>query len=93
MKSGVLTIHLADAANETTVMTFALVKQQRLKPTPELGLPTLADAIDGVVAACNRVDNARTEKGEQLAYRALMLAARRLRIASSASKSFSQSKG
>ena len=93
MKSGVLTIHLADAANETTVMTFALVKQQRIKPSPELGLPSVSDAIDGVVAACNRVENAQTAKGEQVAYRALMLAARRLRLANSANKTFQQSKG
>lgn len=93
MKSGVLTITMADAANEATVMTFALVKQQRIKPSPELGLPTVADAIDGVVAACDRVERAQTVRAEQDALRKLMLAARRLRLASSASKAISQNKG
>jgi hypothetical protein len=93
MKSGVLTIRMSDAANVATELTFALVKEQRIEPTPELGLPTITDAIVDVITACNRVENARTDRDEQAAYRALMLAARRLRVAHSVKKTFQQSKG
>lgn len=93
MKSGVLTIRMSDAANVATELTFALVKEQRIEPTPELGLPTVADAIVEVITACNRVESARTDRDEQAAFRALMLAARKLRVAHSAKKTFQQRKG
>ncbi len=93
MKSGTLTIRMSDAANVATELTFALVKQQRIEPTPRLGLPTVEEAIVEVVSACNRVENSQTVRAEQGALRALVLAASKLRLAYSTKKSFQQHKG
>ncbi len=93
MKSGILTIRLSDAANVATELTFALVKQQRIEPTPQLGLPAVNDAIVDVISACNRVDASQTARAEQAALRALVLAASKLRLAYTAKKTFQHSKG
>ena len=93
MKSGTLTIRMSDAANVATELTFALVKQQRIEPTPRLGLPTVEEAIIDVISACSRVENSQTVRAEQAALRALVLAASKLRLAYSTKKSFQQSKG
>lgn len=93
MKSGVLTIRLSDSANVATELTFALVKEQRVEPSPKLGLPTVEEAIIEVITECNRVENARTDRAQQDAFCGLLLAARKLRLAHSAKKTFQQRKG
>lgn len=93
MKSGTLTIRMSDAANVATELTFALVKEKRIEPTPRLGLPTVEEAILDVISACNRVENSQTVRAEQAAHRALVLAASKLRLAYTTKQTFKQSKG